>query len=531
MSQQRQGTGTTLALLLAALVGFPLALRIARDAEPRAGEGQRSAAQRLTILHTNDIHGQLLPLDATRPERSGLVALGRRIRREREGALRDGRGVLLLDAGDFFQGTIESDGSRGEALVDWFNALDYDAVTVGNHEFDFKVEALAALAESADFPFLGANVRSATTGQVPSWLGEKKGDPLDGRALIRQLGSLRVAVIGVTSSSPGLHKVGDLDGVALTDEAEALEATLDRLAGVDLVVVLSHCGRQVDEDLAERFANRIDVIVSGHDHRSLPEGQRLGRVLIVQAGARTRYLGRVDLEVLPPQQPGERPEVRARAQLLTPEDDLGEVLQPHLDRFAPTVKRVVAQLGEAGLSHRSAPGEDSSALGNLVADALLADGHADLAFHNRGGTRASLPGGPVTFGALYKAFPFDNRLVTMNLSGAQILEVVAKSLSGPRLEISGATVEYNPKNPPASRLLGVRLGSQPLDPARVYRVALHDFLADGGDGHLGFRAGSEREDHPAKVIDVVERYLSARPGYVPPAGRRWVRFGGGDEDR
>lgn len=534
MSQPRQGlgAGSTLTLLVAALFGFALALGAARDAEPRPGEiAHLRTPRRLTILHTNDLHGQLLPLDPDRPEQSGLVALGRRIRRERAEALADpGRGVLLLDAGDFFQGTIESDGSRGLALVEWFNALGFDAVTVGNHEFDFKAEAMAALAEEAKFPFLGANVRSTSTGQVPAWLGNRKGDPLDGRAIVRQIGSLRVAVIGVTSKSLDLHKQGDLDGIALTDEAEALESTLDRLSSVDVTIVLSHCGAHVDRALAERFQGRIDLIVAGHDHRELPAGERIGRVLIVQAGARARYLGRVDLEVLPPDQAGERPTVRAAAQILTPGDDLGELLRPHLERFAPTVQRVVAHLGDSGLSREIPPGEFSSPLGDLVADALLEEGHAELAFHNRGGTRANLPGGQVTFGALYEAFPFDNHLVTMNLSGAQIQEIVAASLSGAPLEISGASVEFNPSNPPAKRLLGIRFGSQPLDPVRIYRVALHHFLADGGDGHVGFKAGTEREDHALKLIDVVERYLGARHGYVPAAGRRWIRFGGGPDE-
>ncbi|MBL4848412.1 MAG: bifunctional metallophosphatase/5'-nucleotidase [Planctomycetes bacterium] len=528
MSQRREGPGSWCGLLLVALFGVPLAISLGISTEATAPLPTRWAEQRITILHTNDLHGQVRPRESgPRSERGGLLALGRTIRAEREAALLEERPVLLLDAGDFFQGTLEGDRSRGAVVVDWMNELRYDAVTVGNHEFDFGIEVMSELGVKAKFPFLGANIRSEATGQVPSWLGTRKGDPLDGSALIRQMGALRVAVIGLTTSQmKRLTREGATDGLTFQEEAKALEHVLERVGDADLRIVLTHCGLETDRALAKRFQSQIDVIVGGHSHTRLETGEHVGRVLIVQAWKQSRALGRVELRVTAAPRAGERPRVEAVATLIGTNSGLEAVLAPHLAQIGPEANRVVAELGERGLSASIPRGASSSPLGNLVADAIGSAGEADIAFHNRYGTRGDLPAGKVLYRHLYEALPFHNRLVTLTLTGDQIKKLVAASLDGSStpLEISGASVEFNPQNPVGQRLLGVRVGSRPLDPARKYRVATHDFLANGGDGHVGFRSATEREDHQLTLREVVERYLSTREGYVAPDDERWVRL-------
>lgn len=544
MSQRQEGRGSWCGLLAVALIGLPLAVNLGISTEAKAPLTKGWTEQSLTILHTNDIHGQVHPREeGARSERGGLLALGRAIRAEREAALLAGRPVLLLDAGDFFQGTLEGDGSRGAVVVDWMNQLRYDAVTVGNHEFDFGPSVMADLARRAEFPFLGANIRSEVTGQVPAWLGNQKGDPLDGSAVIRRLGALKVAVIGLTTSHmKRVTAKGRTEGLSFAPEIEALEKVLERVGDADLRVVLTHCGLETDRALAQRFQTQIDVIVGGHSHTRLEGGERVGRVLIVQAWKQSRCFGKVDLRVTPGPRPGERPRVEAEASLIGTSSDLEAVLAPHLEKIGPEANRVVAELGER-LSVRPAPGRYSSALGDLVVDSLLSEGEADLAFHNRYGTRSSLPSGKVLYRHLYETLPFDNRLVTLSLTGAQIEGLISACLDGESapLEISGATIEFNPHNPKGQRLLSIRVlefkpkirpgqrepsrvvGSSPLDPQRTYRVATHDFLANGGDGHLGFEKATKREDHKLSLREVVERYLSTREGYVPSTQQRWVR--------
>lgn len=543
MSQRHEGRGSWCGLLAIALLGLPLAANLGIKTEAQAPLTKGWTEQTLTILHTNDLHGQVHPREeGARSERGGLLALGRAIRAEREASLQAERPVLLLDAGDFFQGTLEGDGSRGAVVVDWMNQLRYDAVTVGNHEFDFGASVMADLSRRANFPFLGANIRSEVTGQVPAWLGNQKGDPLDGSALVKQVGALKVAIIGLTTSHmKRVTAEGRTEGLSFEPEVEVLERILERVGDADLRIVLTHCGLETDRALAERFQTQIDLIVGGHSHTRLEGGERVGRVLIVQAWAQSRCFGKVELRVTPGPRPGERPRVEAEASLLGTSSDLEAVLAPHLEEIGPEANRVVAELGER-LSVRPVPGRHSSALGDLVVDALLSEGEADLAFHNRYGTRSSLPAGKVLYRHLYETLPFDNRLVTMTLTGAQIEALVSACLdeeSAP-LEISGATVEFNPKNPKGQRLLSIRVlefkpkirpgqrepsrvvGSAPLDPRRAYRVATHDFLANGGDGHLGFKAAAKREDHKLTLREVVERYLSTREGYLPSTQHRWV---------
>lgn len=544
MSQRREGPGSWCGLLLAALIGVPLAIVLGMSTEAGAPLEKGWTEQTLTILHTNDIHGQVHPRDeGGRSERGGLLALGRAIRVQRDAALRADRPVLLLDAGDFYQGTLEGDGSKGAVVVDWMNELGYDAVAIGNHEFDFGTAVVEDLSRRARFPFLGANIRSEATGQVPAWLGSKKGDPLDGSALIRQVGALRVAIIGLTTSDmKQVTAKGRTDGLSFAAEAKTLERVLDRVGDADLRVVLTHCGLDMDRALAERFQNQIDLIVGGHSHTRLEEGERVGRVLIVQAWKQSRCFGKVELRVTPGPRPGDRPRVEATATLLGTEDSLEAVLAPHLEKIGPEANRVVAELGDR-LSVQPAPGRHSSALGDLVVDALLSEGEAELAFHNRYGTRSSLPSGKVLYRHLYEAFPFENRLVTLNLTGAQIRDAVSAYLDekAAPLEISGATVEFNPANPKGQRLLSIRVlefsprirpgqrsasrvvGSAPIDPQRLYRVATHDFVADGGDGHATFTGATQREDHALSLRDVVERYLSTREGYTAPNHQRWVQ--------
>jgi 2',3'-cyclic-nucleotide 2'-phosphodiesterase (5'-nucleotidase family) len=545
MSQREEGRGSWCGLLAVVLIGVPLAMNLGVTTEASAPLTKGWTEQTLTILHTNDLHGQVRPREeGARSERGGLLALGRAIRAEREGSLLEGKPVLLLDAGDFFQGTLEGDGSRGAVVVDWMNELRYDAVTVGNHEFDFGPSVMTDLARRADFPFLGANIRSEVTNQVPAWLGSQKGDPLDGSAVIRQVGALKVAIIGLTTSHmKRVTAAGRTDGLSFAPEIEALERVLERVGDADLRVVLTHCGLDTDRALAERFQTQIDLIVGGHSHTRLEAGERVGRVLIVQAWKQSRCFGKVELRVTPGPRPGERPRVEAEASLVGTSSGIEAVLAPHLEKIGPEANRVVAELGER-LSVRPTPDRHSSALGDLVVDALLSEGEAELAFHNRYGTRSSLPAGKVLYRHLYETLPFDNRLVTLTLSGAQIQAVVSACLdeeSAP-LEISGATVEFNPHNPKGQRLLSIRVlefkpkirpgqrepsrvvGSSPLDPQRTYRVATHDFLANGGDGHVGFKEAAKREDHKLSLREVVERYLSTREGYLPSTEHRWVRI-------
>jgi len=512
----RGSSGAACALIaLSALVLLPLSASIGLRTEATPRTAIWSQPYELTILHTNDLHGQVLPRQGT----GGLLELGRRIRIEREAALRAGRGVLLLDAGDIFKGTLEGDLTDGAVVVDWMNRLGYDALAIGNHEFDHGVGVARGLAEAAQFPFLGANVRANLDRRVPVWLGKGSRGELAGKALIREVGPLRVAIVGLTSERvPELTVEGCTEGLTFLDEAEELSRVLESLPLVDLVVVLSHAGLETDRELAARFDGRVHVIVGGHSHDRLSEGEQVGEVLIVQAGSSGRELGKVEIDLRPPLAPGQSPRVEAKASLVTARDDLPALLEPHLNRVRERAEQVVGRLTD-DVSRQTAVEGHSSQLGNLITDQMRAATKADLAFQNRGGIRASLRGGALTYRELYSVLPFGNQVVTMDLTGAQLLELFetmfgSQAMSG--LEVSGAEVLFDPRRPEGQRILRVRLGGERLDPERTYRVATNDFLAGGKDGYPTFKAGTRREDTGRPVRDLVRDFLSNNSPYAPP---------------
>lgn len=513
----RGSSGAACALIaMSALVLLPLSASIGLRTEATQRGAIWSQPYQLTILHTNDLHGQVL----ARQGAGGFLELGRRIRIEREASLRAGRGVLLLDAGDIFKGTLEGDLTDGAVVVDWMNRLGYDALAIGNHEFDHGVAVARGLAEAAKFPFLGANVRATEDRGVPGWLGKGSRGELAGKALIREAGPIRVAIVGLTSERvPELTVEGATEGLSFLDEAEELSRVLESLPLVDLVVVLSHAGLETDRELARRFDGRVHLIVGGHSHDRLSEGERVGGVLIAQAGSRGRELGKIEIDLRPPLVEGQPPRIESKASLVLARDDLPALLEPHLNRVRERAEQVVGQLTE-DISRQTAIGGHSSQLGNLITDRMRAATKSDLAFQNRGGIRASLRGGPLSYRELYAVLPFGNRVVAMDLSGAQLLNLFetmfgSQAMSG--LEVSGADVLFDPKRPEGQRILRVRVGGERLDPERTYRVATNDFLAGGKDGYTVFKSGTRREDTGRPVRDLLRDFLSNNTPYAPPA--------------
>ena len=479
-------------LLLALLAAWPLA-----------------AQTEVTILHTNDLHGQVLPRTGSH---AGLVSLGRAIRRERDAAARAGRAVLLLDAGDFYKGTPEGDLTDGAVVVAWMNHLGYDALAIGNHEFDHGLDTVAGLAEQAAFPILGANVVDEATGERPAWLGRgQAAGPLRGAAVVRELApGVRVAVVGVTTRLVKEFTVeGVTDGVRFDDEAAALERTLDALPEVALVVVVSHAGLETDRVLAERFAGRVHVFVSGHDHKELPEGELVHGALLAETGSKAAWLGRVDVTIPADGAP------RASAQLVSTGDDLEALLEPYVAKVGEIADEPVGELvADLGTGPE---GYVSSALGNLETDLMRAAAGADVAFQNKSGIRKDLLQGPISYRNIYEVAPFGNTVVKLNLKGSDLRALLEGMLDAPfrLLEMSGCRIEVDPSRPVGKRLVKATVGGQPIDPDRVYVVATNNFLAPGGDGHDALGRGTDHLDTGITVRDLLRKHLSERSPFDP----------------
>jgi 5'-nucleotidase len=522
----------------------------------------------LTIVGTNDLHGHLRAL----PLLAGYLGV---LRRERaaDGAL------LLLDAGDLFQGTLESNLDEGASVVRAYEALGYDAVALGNHEFDYGPVGERATARSPDddprgalrariaearFPFLNANLRLRATGEpahlgVPSILVERAG--------------IRIGVVGVTTESTLrttiAANVRDLEvrplAEAIVEQARAL-----RGAGARVVVVAAHAGGRCERfddprDLSSCLPNEeimevaralppglVDAIVAGHTHHAM--AHEVNGIAIIESYSYGIAFGRIDLvvdrttgrildrRIHPPRRlcadaeasPSEGCEAGLyEGTPVTPDPAIGAVIAPALARAASLRER---PLGVVLRERFSRDRETECALGNLFATLMLrARPGSDVALVNGGGLRAELPAGPLRYGSLYEAFPFDNRFARIRTTAGELSELLAVVLGrdGSFLSIAGLSAEARCE---AGRLRVAlrREDGRPLDDDEPLVVLTSDFLATGGDGALTAIADDpdaiEIEDGPpireelARMLSEMGGELELRAYFDPDRPR--IRFPG-----
>ena len=484
----------------------------------------------ITVLSTNDIHGQLEPLalytreDPPRRYRVGgaeaLAATIASLRAENPD------GTVLVDAGDFMQGTLVSDAFEGLPLRDLFALLRYDAVVIGNHEFDFgprgprpylpgsgldPVGALKAWAADAPFPVLSANI-VRRDGQPLGWTNVRPS------VILRRRG-LAIGVIGVTTPQTATTTMPahveqlrfDPMVIAVRKQAHRLRAS-----GVALVLVVAHaggecsqatgdgrprCRGEVFSDLVNLLASHlVDAVVAGHTHRCIWHRTRSG-IAVIEAGGRGVAVASLRLEVYPRDNrvisARPRPPTIACHDLFSDTGDCegglrsgpaqgrvipnpllaahhGEVgrarkqLEQHLARLGPRRIRVIARAARH-MRHRR-PG--ASEVGTLVARAMVqAVPGADFALVNSGSLRADIAAGPITAGMLHGVFPFDNRLATVTLSGRQVEQLVGTLLANghgiPQVAGLRLGIRCAPLSHPGAPRRGARTGARGKELSRL----------------------------------------------------------------
>ena len=242
------------------LLHFVVILALALSLVPVSLPVQAASPIAFTILHTNDMHGylegeKLTGGDGTTFEFGGITnAMGTvaLLKQQANG------NTLILDAGDFWQGTFASNRNEGRVIVNAMNLVGYDALTLGNHDFDHGQDVLKARAAEAWFPFLAANIMEETTGKPPAWVKPY---------IIKEVAGLRFGVIGLANSgTPVISKPSNSQGLKFVREVDAVRQVLPEVKDKsDLIVVLAHEGLDYDQRLAAEVPG-IDVIVSGHTH-------------------------------------------------------------------------------------------------------------------------------------------------------------------------------------------------------------------------------------------------------------------------
>lgn len=564
------------------LLGAGLVAAALATAAPLAGgAGRADGTVTLSIVGTTDLHGYVFPRDG----RGGLALLGGYMANLRAARAADGGGVVLVDAGDTWLGGVESNMSEGAVVVDAYNALGYTAAAIGNHDLEFGAVdqwpfgaaasddlrgALKARAAQARFPFLAANLIEVTTGAPVDWPNVRPS------ALVTVAG-VRVGLVGVmTYDALSMTLASNVGGLATAPLVASIvrEAAALRTAGAQVVVVVAHaggtCGRfeapgdlSTCDDASEIFdvARRlppgaVDVIVAGHTHDAV--AHRVSGVPIVQAYSWGRAFSRVDVqltvatgavgqvrihapqEVCAWQVPATgacAPEASAAAEAARYE---GRVVTPSAavrEAMAPALRRVQAwrdtALGVVVASPISrGPGDAESPLGNLFADALAAavpGADAALSYGaGPGGLRGDLPAGPLTLGALFDLFPFDNRVVAIGLTGAALRALVVDHLRRPRwraraLGVSGLRVAIGCRDRRDDVVIA-RASGQAVADGDHLTVAVTDFLAARARSlQLSAGGASGVQVRDAAVAWVrARRSIGAPDAGVPPVPR-WQR--------
>lgn len=500
-------------LLLGAVGTLPL-MRVAR--------GQ--VAHRLTILHMNDIHSRHDMVDAramtcsTGPSCFGSTPrLAAAIREQRAAAQADGRTVILLDAGDEFQGSLFYTAHQGMAELAVQHAVGVDAMTLGNHEFDNGPENLGRYIAEARFPVLSANIDAT---DEPHLAGRIR--PFT----ILERNGLKIGVVGLTtletqtSSSPGPNLRFAGPRQSLVQAAAAARAQ-----GAQVIVALSHLGLAIDRTLAAPglAAPGLAAIVGGHSHTLLSNTEPgaagpyptpgTDAVPIVQAGAYARYLGRLDLDLAPD---GAVLAVAGGCRRigadLVPDPLVASIVAAFAAPLDELRRRPVATLPEP--LDLAACRIGPCRLGWLVADAMrdATHGHA-IGLMNAGGLRVGLPAGAVTLGQVLDTMPFGNTLATLTLSGADLASVVKHGLS---LMGRGGFAQWaGLRSDPLGLSIEVERPSgtwSPLDPDARYLVATNNFLRTGGDGYTTLRDRAEDPyDAGAGLADLLAETLARQP--------------------
>lgn len=512
-------------LLCSALLCWAVLLG-ARQAHPKLEVGKDPSGRiHLVILHTNDVHGQVLTRKATwidkehPPLVGGLPRVAAYVDSVREGAQHTGAGVIVLDAGDWYQGTPEGLVDEGLGFVQALALVGYDAMCVGNHEFDRGVANVERLIREAKLPAVCANLYVKATGKPVDWVPPYR--------IIERKG-IKIGIVGlVTPATPEITHP-DAKALDFTDPAKALARVKAELAGkVDWIVPLTHLGLDHDRRLA-RSDPDLALIVGGHSHTYLKQGVLEGTTRIVQTGSKASAVGRVDVWL----DPTTRKIVDLRASMIDLNDEpptefrnakLEAQCKKLSDQSVERMKDVVGEL-EVALMRSNSPLSSSTA-GNLIADSVREYAQADVGLMNRGGIRCDLPAGKVTRRDVFEIVPFDNYISVLTLTGAELHEMIRRAVEGTAhsgLEVSGLEIEVAVDAAGKRHLVGLKIGGKAYDAKATYRVAMNSFMADGGDAYLEKKDSTSRVDDQLFLRDVLEQLFTTRGKLKADATNRYV---------
>jgi 5'-nucleotidase len=506
--------------------------------------GMAQAEYTLHILHINDLHSRIEPInrfdstcsaedDAEGKCFGGVARLKTLIDQKR--AELEGQNVIVLDAGDQFQGSLMYTTYKGDVEAEMMEAIGFDVMAVGNHEFDDGPEALAAFIDKVTFPVISGNLDLSMSDLLVGRVAQK---------VILPVGGARIGIVSALAtdtaetSSPGAN-------VLFQNEIDAIAADVAELQedGVDKIIALTHVGLNKDLAIASAVPG-LDVVVGGHSHTylSATDPDRAGAyptfasqedgtlVPVVQAYAYSKYLGHL---VVTFDDDGNVTYAEGDTILVGPDIAKDAAVDARVMELAGPIEelksRVVAASSDVIDGDRGSCRARECTMGNLVADAMLdrtKDQGIQLAIQNGGGLRASIDSGEITMGEVLSVLPFQNTVATFQLSGADVIAALENGVSqiadgaGRFPQVAGMKYAFDATAEPGSRISDVMVaegdGFVAIDLEKVYGVVTNNYMRGGGDGYSVFAAkGMNAYDFGPGLEVVVADYLSQNAPYQP----------------
>lgn len=470
---------------------------------------------KVAILFTNDIHGGIARTEAgfINPDFPPILGNGAAavyyINGVREEAKENGWGFLLFDAGDIFQGTPVGTLSKGEAIIDFMNIAGYDAVCIGNHDFDLGWQNLKKLSEQANFPLLGANIYHYSTGEIV-----KFATPY----IIKEIQGIKIGIIGVcTTVTPSLSFPEHIKDIDFRAEVPTIRYWLPKMRaeGAQIIIMVNHTWLPYDPEkgyleMLEKIKNGddftgegvnsqeiahaipgIDIIFSGHIHKGFndPWEEPDNHTLIFQNYANGTNLGHVNFFIhrKTGTLAGYNYVCDGSAIFTLFEDDFfsdtttARVIENWVKKAEVGFDEIIGVA--KGNFMRSNEGE--SAIGNLVTDATRIRVNADIAFTNYGGIRADLSAGHIMPRNLFTVMPFGNRIVVFNVTGKFIKSLIEDKVKGNSrgMLVSGCKIVIDRSRPDGNRVKEFFINGESINEEKIYRLAVSDYLAEGNSGY------------------------------------------------
>ncbi|MEM9585027.1 MAG: bifunctional metallophosphatase/5'-nucleotidase [Pseudomonadota bacterium] len=500
--------------------------------------GIASADYTLHVIHINDLHSRIEPVskydgtcnaeDNAAGECFGGVARVATMINQLRAEL-SGENVIVLDAGDQYQGSLMYTTYKGDAEIEFMNQIGFDAMAVGNHEFDDGDEGLAKLADGVSFPVISGNIDVSQSNLLAGKVNNH---------VVLDVGGQKIGIVSalatdtVETSSPS-------SSVIFTDEIESLQADVDTLTGegVNKIIALTHVGLRKDKEIAGAVEG-LDAVVGGHSHTLLSNSdedadaypQMVDGTPVVQAYAYSKYVGHLKLTF---DDAGNVTKAEGDTILLDASVAEDEAITARVAELAGPIEemktRVVAQSAAPLEGDRSVCRVQECAMGNLVAEAMLdrvKDQGIQIAIQNSGGVRASIDAGDVTMGEVLTVLPFQNTLSTFEVSGQAVIDALENGVSrvedvaGRFPQVAGLKFTWDASVAPGEgRIKEVMVmdgGSfAPIDPAKTYGLVSNNYVRNGGDGYSMFTTAENAYDFGPDLADVVAEYMAENGDNAP----------------